>query len=113
MGPSKILIVDDEPEPRQLFARVLRKEGYNVEEADTGKQGLEIARATVPDLVLLELYLPDTSGLDLVARVLKICPAALVVIMTGRGAVETAVQAMERRAVGHIVSPLRIERLGS
>ena len=113
MGPSKILIVDDEPEPRQLFARVLRKEGYNVEEADTGKQGLEIARATVPDLVLLDLYLPDTSGLDLLPRVLKICPAALVVIMTGRGEVETAVEAMKRGAVDYLVKPFEIERLRS
>src|SRR5437667_16222 len=113
MGPSKILIVDDEPEPRQLFARVLRKEGYNVEEADTGKQGLEIACATVPDLVLLDLYLPDTSGLDLLPRVLKICPAALVVIMTGRGEVETAVEAMKRGAVDYLVKPFEIERLRS
>jgi len=113
MGPSKILIVDDEPEPRQLIARVLRKEGYQVEEADTGKLGLETARATMPDLVLLDLYLPDTSGLDLLPRVLKTCPAALVVIMTGHGEVETAVQAMKLGAVDYLVKPFEVERLKS
>src|SRR6266496_5382197 len=105
MIQSKILIVDDEQDLRQVFARVVAKAGYDTKEASSGKEALDSARAFVPDLILLDLYLGDTSGLEVLPKVLKICPAALVVIMTGNGEIETAVQAMRLGAIDYMLKP--------
>ena len=66
----KILVVDDEPDVLFATSRILRKAGYNVIEAETGKAAIQLARNQSPDLVLLDLVLPDMDGND-VCRVLK------------------------------------------
>src|SRR6059036_3721903 len=113
MVHSKILIADDEEALLRLFSQVLREAGHEVSEASSGSQALDSARVLKPDLVLLDLYLGDTSGLDLMPKILKICPAAPVVIMTGRGEVETAVQAMKLGAIDYLLKPLNPETLRS
>ena len=113
MNQSKILIVDDEQDLRQLFARVLAKAGYDTKEARSGREALDSVRAFVPDLILLDLYLGDTTGLEVLPKVLKICPNALVVIMTGKGEVETAVRAMKLGAIDYMLKPFEPERLKS
>ena len=105
MIQSKILIVDDERDLREVFARVLAKAGYDTKEAGSGKEAVDSARVFVPDLILLDLYLGDTSGLDVLPRILKACPAALVVIMTGKGEIETAVRGMKLGSIDYLLKP--------
>jgi len=69
-----ILVVDDSSEIRQLFAICLRKAGYEVLEAATGKHGLLLTRAYSPDLVLLDVRLPDVNGVE-VCRQIKNDPS--------------------------------------
>ncbi|HWY31633.1 MAG TPA: response regulator, partial [Candidatus Acidoferrum sp.] len=68
-----ILVVDDNNEIRQLFTTVLRESGYHVLEAATGQQGLHLAQTRIPDLVLLDVRLPDISGAE-VCRKIKTNP---------------------------------------
>ena len=79
---AKILIVEDEPNIRQLVRYNLEKEGFQVQEAATGLQGLKLAKLEMPDLVLLDLMIPEMDGLE-VCRSLKGTPgtAALPIIM--------------------------------
>ena len=60
--PSKILIVDDEPEMREMVGGLLLKNGYLVEEADNGLDALRLAQAWLPDLILLDLVVPSLDG---------------------------------------------------
>jgi PAS domain S-box-containing protein len=66
---SSILVVDDNDNLRDLFSICLAKEGYQVLEASTGRQGLELARSHLPELVLLDVHLPDMSGMDICRQI--------------------------------------------
>ena len=111
MKTWKILIVDDDPDLRKLFVTALRNEGYEVLDVDSGERALDLGRTGSPDLVLLDLYLPGLGGLEVLQRITKICPAAQVVIMTGRGDVTTAVQAMTLGASDYLLKPIEVGKL--
>ncbi|MGA2263323.1 MAG: sigma-54 dependent transcriptional regulator [Acidobacteriota bacterium] len=111
MKTWKILIVDDDPDLRKLFATALRHEGYEVLDVDSGERALDLGRTGSPDLVLLDLYLPGLGGLEVLQQITKICPAAQVVIMTGRGDVTTAVQAMKLGASDYLLKPIEVGKL--
>jgi DNA-binding NtrC family response regulator len=111
MDAQQILIIDDEEEFRKLMAQVLQREGYQVQEAATGEQGLESVRQRAPDLVLLDLNLPDLNGLVVLARILKLQPSTRVVMITGMGEVSIAVEAMKLGASDFIPKPPDIPKL--
>ncbi len=93
-APATILLVEDEPMLRQAFRLLLEDAGYVIAEAGTAAEALDAVAAAAPDLVLLDLGLPDRPGLD-VARELSAAPATAdipIVALTGR------VGAAERRA---------------
>src|ERR1039458_4996998 len=82
---SSILVVDDVPMILQVYSEILRAEGYEVWEAATGQQALQVARDRRPDLVLLDVMLPDLSGVE-VCRQIKADPALtdiFVVLVSG------------------------------
>jgi DNA-binding response OmpR family regulator len=66
---QRILIVDDEPHIRRLLATRLETEGYEVEEADDGEQGLRTVQEFGPDLVILDLVMPGANGLEVLSRI--------------------------------------------
>jgi len=72
MNSPKILYIEDNPENRLLVRRILEAEGYNVVEAVDGPSGLEAARASPPDLILLDINLPEMDGYELVRRLRQI-----------------------------------------
>ena len=87
MAKERILVVDDEEDILELVGYNLRKEGYEVECADTGEKALNAARARAPDLIVLDLMLPGVDGLE-VCRVLKNDPATshvAIVMLTAKG----------------------------
>ena len=66
---TSILVVDDVPAILQIYSEILRVEGYEVWEASTGQQGLQAARERRPDLVLLDVMLPDLSGIEVCRQI--------------------------------------------
>ncbi len=113
MNQKKILIVDDEVAIVQMLSRILRKDGYEVLEADSAAKALESAQGNVPDLVLLDLNLPDENGLVVLGRILRAHPATQIVMMTGQGDIETAVQAMKLGARDFLTKPFEPSQLRS
>jgi len=111
MTAAKILLVDDEADLRSLLARVLLKEGYEVDEVDSGNSAVETFQQKPPDLVLLDLYLPDLNGLQVLERIHKISSAIPVVMMTGHGEISTAVESMKLGAIDYLLKPFPPERL--
>jgi DNA-binding NtrC family response regulator len=113
MNPKKVLIVDDESALVQLLGRTLRKDGYEVSDADTAAKALEMTQSSAPDLVLLDLNLPDSNGLVVLSRILRAHPATQIVMMTGQGDIETAVQAMKLGARDFLTKPFGSSQLKS
>jgi DNA-binding NtrC family response regulator len=111
MNISNILIIDDDAELRKMLVQVLQREGYGVEEAGTGESGLESLQRRVPDLVLLDLHLPEMGGIEVLERILKVNPDTPVVMITGQGNIETAVNAMKVGAVDFLLKPIEIQKL--
>jgi PAS domain S-box-containing protein len=111
---SSILVVDDSSEIRQLFSSCLREEGYQVLEAATGLQGLQLAQTHFPDLVLLDVRLPDVSGVE-VCRQIKSDPVlkdVFVALCSGEATSdEHKVNGFQSGADEYLVKPFGIQEL--
>jgi len=108
--PKTILIVDDEKTIRWSLSEALST-GYDVVDAESKQQGLKLFREKSPDLLLLDMKLPDGSGLDILSAVKEDDPSIPVIMMTAYGEVETAVEAMKGGAYDFILKPYSLEKL--
>ncbi len=104
MGKS-ILVIDDDRLIRSFIATVLKEDGYLVEEAGTGRGGLEKIRATDFDLVITDLRMPDISGLDVLHEGRTVRPEARWIIITAYGSIGNAVEAMKVGASDYLTKP--------
>ncbi len=112
MSQAQVLVVDDEPDIRQLVKEILEDEGYSVQVAEDGEKARLIYAQQKPDLVLLDIWMPDIDGISL----LKEWSASgslesQVVIMSGHGTLETAVEATRLGAFDFIQKPLSLAKL--
>ena len=107
-----ILVVDDEPDIRQLVSEILEDEGYQVAMADNATSAKEIKNQRLPQLILLDIWMPDTDGItllkDWVAEDKPLCP---VIMMSGHGSVESAVEATRLGAYDFLEKPLSLAKL--
>ena len=85
-----VLVVDDEALIRKSLSKVLRAKGYAVETASTGEEGLEKAAAVRPQVMILDMRLPDTDGLSVLRRVRQIDPVLQVILITAYGEIPMA-----------------------
>ncbi|RYU56858.1 sigma-54-dependent Fis family transcriptional regulator [Methylolobus aquaticus] len=112
MIKSKILIVDDEPDIRQLLSEILEDEGYLVSIADSGSEARKRLNEQRPDLILLDIWMPDEDGISLLKDWLKNgyldCP---VIMMSGHATIETAVEATRLGAHDFLEKPLSMAKL--
>ncbi len=111
MGRSSVLVVEDNDLERQITADTLREEGFNVEEAATGKRALECLGLGEFDVVLTDLMMPGMSGDELLAKVRPVYPGTQVVLLTAHGTIENAVQAMKNGAFYYLTKPTDRETL--
>ncbi len=105
---TTILLVEDESLLRRAFRTLLEVSGYRVTEAGTAAEALERAEADAPDLVLLDLGLPDRNGLEIVdaLRIRARRPGLPIVAMTGQSGAEAARACVEAGCVDHLVKPV-------
>jgi two-component system response regulator HydG len=102
-----VLVVDDEPSNRTSLEKIFEREGMRVLSADGAKAALELARKHRVEVVLTDLMMPGTSGLELMRALKEIAPDTEVVMMTAYGTVEVAVQAMREGAYDFVEKPLK------
>ncbi len=107
----RILLIDDESTLALAFKTLFEKKEYDFLSAGTGKEGLRLALKELPDLVLLDLYLPDMHGFDLLRELKAVDPEIFVIVITGMGEVKEAVQAMKLGAVHFFQKPVDLEEL--
>jgi two-component system response regulator AtoC len=96
--PPTVLIVDDQPTIRKSLRHLLERKGYRACEAESGATALQAAQTEEPEVILLDLRLPDGDGLEILERLRGVCPEAAVILLTGHGSVEVAVTAIKKGA---------------
>ncbi|MCI0455998.1 MAG: response regulator, partial [Gemmataceae bacterium] len=106
-----LLVIDDEQSVRYSLRRVLEAEGTRVLTAATGAEGLRQTREQGPDVVVLDLQLPDRSGLEVFRDLQALDPRRPVIFITAHGTTETAIEAMKLGAFDYLVKPVDLERL--
>ncbi len=108
--PSRILLVDDELSIQRAVVPLLRSRGYEVEAAATGKEALSAVDAQPPDVVILDLGLPDIDGLEVCARI-RARAEVPIIVLSARGAEQQKVAALDRGADDYITKPFGPEEL--
>jgi DNA-binding NtrC family response regulator len=103
--PKNLLIVDDEKNIRLTLRRSLETYPYNIFEAITGEEALEIMQQTQIDLVLLDLKLPGISGLDVIHKMKELNLNSKIIIISAHGTIESAVESMKLGASDFIEKP--------
>jgi len=106
-----ILIVDDEKGILSSLSAVLDDEGYTISTAETGSEAFKKIKDDTPSVVLLDVWLPDIDGLEILKEIRDTHPGITVVVMSGHGTIETAVKATKLGAFDYIEKPLSMERV--
>ena len=108
---ATILVIDDEASILHAFRRAFGDPEDTLETASDGSEGLELIARSRPDVVVLDLNLPDMSGLDVFRRIRTIDAHIPVIFITGQGTTETAIEAMKQGAFDYLLKPLDVARV--
>ena len=109
----RIAVIDDEAIVCREIKRGLQKDGYQVETFSAGESGIRRLKQIPFDLVLCDLVLPDCNGLDVLKTIKNLFPLTEVIIITGYGSVDTAIQAIQTGAYHYVTKPVKMAELRS
>jgi DNA-binding response OmpR family regulator len=102
---TRLLVVDDEPHIRSPLTRALTFRGYLVEEVASGQEALVLLEQTRYDLMILDLLMPDVSGVEVMQQARRIQPHLMIIILTGHATLESAITAVKTEAVDYLLKP--------
>jgi two-component system nitrogen regulation response regulator NtrX len=108
---AEILIVDDEEGILKTLAGILSDEGYQVITRANGQEAIQVVQTDPPQLVLLDIWMPDIDGIETLQKIKEAVPHLIVVMMSGHGSIETAVKAIKLGAYDYIEKPLSLEKV--
>jgi len=112
MNNGKILIIDDEISQREILKKIFEKENYLVKVSENGKKAIEIFKEFEPEVILLDLKLPDMDGIEVMEKLKEISEKSCeFIIITGHGTIESAVEAIKKGAFDYITKPIELQRL--
>ena len=110
---TKVLVVDDDPDLQEILGICLRQWGFEVASAANGKEGARLAESYHPDIVLSDVMMPDTSGIDLLKSLLSKDPGRPVILMTGYSTSNMVAAALKDGALDLLTKPLDYRKLKS
>jgi two-component system response regulator HydG len=110
---SRLLVVDDDPYIPVLIERFARKLGFDVASRGNGRDALDALSELRPDVTLVDLQMPELTGIDVLKAVRAADPECRVILMTGNATLETAIEAVKAGALDYLSKPLDFERLGT
>lgn len=111
MNTKRILLIDDDKNIVSSFKEILELHDYEIETANTAKDGIKIAKAGRFNLALLDMKLPDMEGTELLEILQKECPNMLKIMVTGFASLENAVKSLNLGAAAYIMKPVNPEEL--
>ena len=106
-----ILVVDDDKSILRTFTRILQKNGYKIDTAETGKEAMEKAENKHYDLALVDIRLPDMDGTELLAKIKRQLQKTVKIMITGFPSLESGVKALDEGADAYLVKPVKPEDL--
>jgi len=109
--PVTVLVVDDEPVLAEMVSMALRYEGWNIATAGDGTSAIAAARAERPDVVVLDVMLPDMSGLDVLQKLRKENPRLPVLLLTAKDAVEDRIAGLTAGGDDYVTKPFSLEEV--
>ncbi|MEI7420987.1 MAG: sigma-54 dependent transcriptional regulator [Prolixibacteraceae bacterium] len=107
----KILVIDDEKSIRNTLKDILGFEGYQVEIAENGIVGIELVKSVDYDIILCDIKMPDMDGIEVLEQIMQLKPESTIVMISGHGTIDTAVEAIKKGAFDFIEKPLDLNRL--
>ncbi len=110
-SPVRVLVVDDEPSLAELLASVLRYEGWDIAVAENGSSAVRTAREFQPDAVVLDVMLPDFSGLEVLRRLRAELPHVCVLFLTARDSVEDRIAGITAGGDDYVTKPFSLEEV--
>jgi nitrogen regulation protein NR(I) len=108
---QRVLIIDDEKDVHYSFRRLLEKEPLDILSAESGDEGVRMARKSRPDLIVMDIRMGQQSGLDTLKEIRQINPRQVVIMMTAYGTSQTAIEAMKLGAYDYVLKPFDIPHL--
>ncbi len=111
MNHASILLVDDDAAFRHVMARELKRIGYEVATATSGEEAVQRVEAGEPEIVLLDLRLPGMGGLDVLRAITANAPTTEVIMLTGHGSIDTAIESIRMGAFDYVVKPCPLDEL--
>ena len=108
---ARLLVIDDESGIRSALVQLFEYEDHEVQAAEDGIEGIDLARDFRPDVTFLDVKMPGLDGLDVLARIREHDPRAIVVMISGHGTIDTAVEATRKGAYDFLEKPLDTDRL--
>ncbi|WP_304113848.1 response regulator transcription factor [Mycolicibacterium bacteremicum] len=109
--PIQVLVVDDEPVLAELVSMALRYEGWDIATAGDGAGAIELARDNPPDVVVLDVMLPDMSGLDVLRRLRELQPGLPLLLLTAKDSVEDRIAGLTAGGDDYVTKPFSIEEV--
>jgi nitrogen regulation protein NR(I) len=110
-GRQTVLIIDDEKDVHYSFRRLLEKEPLEILCAESGDEGIKMARKSMPDLIVMDIRMGQQSGLDTLKELRQLNPKQVIIMMTAYGTSQTAIEAMKRGAYDYVLKPFDIPQL--
>lgn len=108
---NRILVVDDEKGMRDFLLIMLQKDGYEVVSAENGAEALSLLQREIFDLVISDVKMPDTNGIDLLRAIKDLSAETVVIMITAYGTTESAVEAMKLGAYDYITKPFKVDEI--
>lgn len=111
MDQFRVLVIDDDDPGREVMELLLRRAGFSAQSVNNGADGVALVREGAVDLVLVDLFLPDKSGIEILQEIRQVAPEIEVVVITGHASAQTAVTAMKEGAFDYITKPVNFDEL--
>ncbi|MEA2116304.1 MAG: response regulator [Thermodesulfobacteriota bacterium] len=111
MTNAKLLIIDDEVEFASTLCQRLQLRGFDVTDVYSGGEGLAVLSTIEPEIIILDLKMPDMSGLDVLEGIKKHDPTIEVIMLTGHGSAGSGIEAMEKGAFDYLMKPVDLKEL--
>jgi DNA-binding NtrC family response regulator len=111
MDTIKVLLIEDEKISREQLAKVIRKEGFEVLEAENGRVGLDVFKKELPEIVVTDVKMPDVDGLEVMHTVRRFSKNVQIILITAFGETDTVIAALREGALDYLKKPLDLDQL--
>jgi PAS domain S-box-containing protein len=107
----KVLVIDDDAEIRGVLVELLDGRGYEAKSANSGEEGLSLVAESAPNVVILDIHLPDTVGTGLLPRIAALSPDIEVILISGDATLDSAIEGLRKHAYDYITKPFKFSQL--